>query len=132
VTVCDLLVWKRICAGFQLFAYVFITGEDPLTTTWRVGIPLTDVTLPYLCTCTIPEHGFPSEHVLTFYMFNDLRQEREVVVRFVDISWKLQYIRLWVRLLKPRSTIFQLYRGGQLYWWRKPSTCRKSLTNFIT
>jgi hypothetical protein len=38
----------------------------------------------------------------------------------------------------PLSTIFQLLRGGKfscgenLSTWRKPLTCRKSLTNFIT
>jgi hypothetical protein len=29
------------------------------------------------------------------------------------------------------SAIFQLYHGSQFCWWRKPLTCRKSLTNFI-
>ena len=36
----------------------------------------------------------------------------------INVHWFA--MGLWVMMFNATSTILQLYRGGQFYWWRKP------------
>jgi len=43
----------------------------------------------------------------------------------LGVPWTHLYYR--IRVMVPRTTTFQLYRGCQFYWWRRPNYPEKNI-----
>ena len=75
----------------------------------RVGIPLTDLTLPHFCACPKQGPGFQISYVIV----NDFRWE--VVIRFVDIGGIVDQQFLFLKFIYRTITTKACY---YLIWYR--------------
>jgi hypothetical protein len=100
--------------------------------------------LPFLVSKIFFIHQLIRNHYVMWwsYWVLNLNEERNVVfedhISFLQSIGIQQTNTTCLMVFNATLNNISLYRGGQFYWWRKPrtrrkpSTCRKSLTNFIT